>query len=149
MKSRIQGVAAQMATFNFYFGSSLALLILRHADNLSKSLQTKDMSAAEGQIVAAMKNSTLKSMRSDDGFDCFWQRVTAMAKDLDTPDPELPRRRKIPRRHDDGCAPDFPSTVKDHYTEPSILRLLTSSHAVSMTVLINRVTKCTRRSKCY
>ena len=79
MKSRIQGVAAQMATFNFYFGSSLALLILRHADNLSKSLQTKDMSAAEGQIVAAMTNSTLKSMRRDDGFDCFWQRVTAMA----------------------------------------------------------------------
>ena len=38
-----------------------------------------------------------------------------MAKDLDIPDPELSRRRKIPRRHDDGCAPDFPSTVKDHY----------------------------------
>ena len=63
MKSRIHVVAAQMATFNFYFGSSLALVILRHADNLSKSLQTKDMSAAEGQIVAAMTNSTLKSMR--------------------------------------------------------------------------------------
>ena len=57
MKSRIQDVAAQMATFNFYFGSSLALLrILRHADNLNKSLQKKDMSAAEGQIIAAMTN---------------------------------------------------------------------------------------------
>ena len=41
MKSRIQGVVAQMATFNLYFGSSLALLILCQADNLSKSLQTK------------------------------------------------------------------------------------------------------------
>ena len=112
MKSRIQGVVAQMATFNFYFGSSLALLILCHADNLSKSLQTKDMSAAEGQIVAAMTNSTLRAMRNDDGF---WQRVTTMAKNIDIPDPELPRRRKSPRRHDDECAPDFPLTVKDHY----------------------------------
>ena len=112
MKSRIQGVAAQMATFNFYFGSSLALLILRHADNLSKSLQKKDMSAAEGQIIAAMTNSTL---RNDDGFNCFWQRVTTMAKKLEIPDPELSRRRKMPCRRDDGCAPDFPSTVKDHY----------------------------------
>ena len=38
-----------------------------------------------------------------------------MAKNLDIPDPELPRHRKIPRRHDDGCAPDFPLMVKDHY----------------------------------
>ena len=112
MKSRIQGVVAQMATFSFYFGSSLALLILRHADNFSKSLQKKDMSAAEGQI---MTNSTLKAMRNDDGFNCFWQRVTTMAKNLDIPDPELPRRHKIPRQHDDGYASDFPLTVKDHY----------------------------------
>ena len=146
MKSRIQGVAAQMATFNFYFSSSLALLILRHADNLSKSLQKKDMSAAEGQIIAAMTNSTLKTMRNDDGFNCFWQRVTTMAKKLEIPDPELPCRRKMPCRRDDGCAPDFPLTVKDHY-RPT-LRLLTSSHFVLMTALINRVTKCTRRLKC-
>ena len=52
MNSRIQGVAAQMATVNFYF-SSTWLLMVRHADNLSKSLQTKDMSAADGLIVVA------------------------------------------------------------------------------------------------
>ena len=61
IKSRIQGVAAQMATFNSYFGSSLALLILRHADNLSKSLQTKDMSAAEG--IKSYLRSTMSHQR--------------------------------------------------------------------------------------
>ena len=72
MKARIQGIAAQMSTFDFYFGTSLALLILRHADNLSKTLQKKDISAAEGQVVTAMTNSTLKGIRTDDAFASFW-----------------------------------------------------------------------------
>ena len=114
MKARIQGVAAQMATFDFYYGASLALLILRHADNLSKTLQ-KDISAAEGQTVKAMTVSTLKAMRTDDGFDCFWQRVTITADELDVSKAALPRRRKMPRRFDEGSAPFYPLTVKDHY----------------------------------
>ena len=60
MKARIQGVAAQMLKFDYYFGLSLGLLILRHSDNLSKTMQRKDMSAAEGQEVTAMTVSTLK-----------------------------------------------------------------------------------------
>ena len=115
MKARIQGVVAQMATFDFYFGASLALLILRHADNLSKTLQKKDISAAEGQTVTAMTNSTLKTIRTDDSFACFWQRVTATADELDVPKPALPGRRKMPRRFDEGSVPSFPLTVEDHY----------------------------------
>lgn len=38
MKARIHGVAAQMKKFDF-FGVSLGLLILRHTDNLSRTLQ--------------------------------------------------------------------------------------------------------------
>ena len=37
-KARIQGVADQMRTFDLFFGASLTLLILRHADNLSMAL---------------------------------------------------------------------------------------------------------------
>lgn len=58
MKAKIQGVAAQMSKFEYYFGISLGLLILGHSDNLSRTLQRADMSAAEGQEVAQM---TLKS----------------------------------------------------------------------------------------
>ncbi|KAL5487067.1 hypothetical protein EMCRGX_G019626 [Ephydatia muelleri] len=80
----------------------------------------KDMSAAEGQIVAAMTNSTLKAMRNDDGF---WQRVTTMAKNVEIPDPELPLRRKSARRHDDECAPDFPLTGYKMYEKVEMLLL--------------------------
>ncbi len=53
-KARIQGVKSQMNTFRFAFGTMLAEMILRHTDNLSRSLQDKVCSAAEGQTIGAM-----------------------------------------------------------------------------------------------
>ena len=38
MKARIRGVQAHMQKFEFFFGSSLAELLLRNADNLSRTL---------------------------------------------------------------------------------------------------------------
>lgn len=35
MKCRIQGVASCMKTFNFFFGTALGELLLKHSDNLS------------------------------------------------------------------------------------------------------------------
>ena len=115
MKARIQGVAAQMVKFDYFFGVSLGLLILRHTDNLSKTMQKAEMSAAEGQAVTAMTVSTLKSVRNHASFDLFWQRITTSAEDLHVDKPALPRRRKAPRRLDDGSAPTFHVSVEDHY----------------------------------
>jgi len=58
---RIKGVATQMTTFEFYFGASLAHLLLCHTDNLSRTLQHKDISAAVGQWVAKIVVTTLQS----------------------------------------------------------------------------------------
>ena len=72
MKARIQGVSAQMKKFEFFFGVSLGLLILRHTDNLSRTVRKQDMSAAEGQELVSLTLTTLKSMRNDASFDLFW-----------------------------------------------------------------------------
>ena len=115
MKARIQGVSAQMMRFDYFFGVSLGLLILRHTDNLSKTMQKADISAAEGRAITVMTVSTLKSLRNDANFDLFWQKITASAEDLHVDKPALPRRRKVPRRLDDGSAPTLHKTVEDHY----------------------------------
>ena len=62
MKARIQGVAAQMQKFEFFFGVSLGQLVLHHNDNLSRTLQKADISAAEGQDVTAMTVTVLQSL---------------------------------------------------------------------------------------
>ena len=82
MKARIQGVSAHMKKFEFFFGVSLGLLILRHTDNLSRTVQKEDMSAAEGQEVVSLTLTTLKSIRNDASFDLFWQRVCASAEEV-------------------------------------------------------------------
>ena len=70
-KARIQGVAAQMITFTYLVRSMLCELVLKHADNLSRTLQHASMSAAEGQQITTMTVATLNSMRSKDQFDLF------------------------------------------------------------------------------
>ena len=74
MRARIVGVNAQMQTFDFLFGVSLGNLLLRHTDNLSKTLQLKSLSAAEGQRLATLTLKVLRSLRDKTNSSCFTQR---------------------------------------------------------------------------
>ena len=63
MKCRIQGVASVMHSFECFYGLFLGHILLQHSDNLSKTLQSQKMSAAEGQKIAEMTICTLQSIR--------------------------------------------------------------------------------------
>ena len=76
MKARIYGVQSQMQQFDFFFGVTLGELILRHTDNLSRTLQKADISAAEGQTIAGLTVKTLQSLRADSNFQFFWEKTT-------------------------------------------------------------------------
>ena len=116
--ARIRGVAAQMNPFSFYFGLVLGEMLLCHSDNLNKTLQHDKLSAAEGQAIAVMTNTTLASLRNDAHYDLFWQKVIAMAKENNVEDPKLPRNRKRPVRYEEGNAvAEFHSTPKDYYRQ--------------------------------
>ena len=76
-----------MHTFDFVFGISLGILLLRHTDILSKSLQKKSLSAAEGQRLTYLTLDVLKSLRDEDNFKQFYACVL---QDLEIDDPTLP-----------------------------------------------------------
>ena len=119
-KARIGGVSAQMTKFDFLFGLILGEMLLRHTDNLSKTLQKKSISAAEGQHVGRMVIDTLQSLRTEESYDFFWTKVSTMAEtaDIDVEEPQLPRRRKTPKRYDDGLTiGDFHDTPKAYYRQ--------------------------------
>jgi hypothetical protein len=107
-----------MQSFEFFYGLMLGELLLNHTDNLSKALQSARISAAEGQKVAEMTVRTLQSLRSEETFALFWNKVTKAACDLGVNDPVLPRQRKRPKRHDSGIGeariPES-DTVEDYY----------------------------------
>ena len=117
-KARIRGVSTVMSTFDYLFGNMLGEMILKHSDNLSSTLQCKILCAAEGQHIARMTTETLKSLRSDNAFDLFWQKVNNKADELEISEPRLPRRRKLPRRLDDGLSDaEFHATPKSYYRQ--------------------------------
>ena len=146
MKCRIIGVMSQMKTFNFVYGVMLGHLVLVHSDNLSRTLQKKDMSAAEGQIVADLTISTLARIRSDENFELFWQKVLTTCADFEVEEPHLPRQRKVPRRYEVGNAdPEFPLSVVDEYT----IKHSISLPALSRVGLNNLATKLIATYKIY
>lgn len=118
MRARITGVESQMRNFDFIFGIQLGHLVMRHTDNLSKTLQHMNMSAAEGQAVAQMTLDTLSNIRTEESFKLFWQTVNSHASSLDVDEPRLPRKRKMPKRFQEGDAAHFfPTTTEDLYRQ--------------------------------
>ena len=113
--ARIIGIETQMLTSNFLFGISLGTLILQHSDNLSKSLQHDTITAAEGQQLAKLTIDVLKSIRKEDKFKSFYDRVLLHQSEFDIDAPTLSRNRCAPRRLQiwltDG---NFHSTTKDN-----------------------------------
>ncbi len=91
-KARIRGVSSVMSTFDHLYRNMLGEMLLKHADNLSRSLQTRTLSAAEGQANSEDDCSNIKSLRTDSSFDLFWSKIRKKAADLDVDKPQLPRR---------------------------------------------------------
>ena len=67
-------IVANFEQFNFLFGVGLGEKLLSVADNPCKGLQSKYLSAAQGQHMAAVTVATLKGLRCDE-FLSFWRMV--------------------------------------------------------------------------
>ena len=108
-----------MKNFDFFFGVVLGKLILSHIDNLSKTLQRKEFSDSEGQEVATLTIRTLESIRNDENFDLFWEKLDKDKESLEVNDPIVPRKRKVPQRFEIGTSTvdSQPTTSKNLYSQ--------------------------------
>ena len=117
IRARVIGVRAQMETFDYFFGISVAELFLSHVDNLSTALQSSTISAAEGQRIASLTITVLANLRNDEGFTIFWNLVQKNAGLVDVSESRLPRPRKLPKRFKTSDeAVIFPPTVEEYYS---------------------------------
>ena len=120
VKGRIFSVKAQMSQFNVLFGLKLAERILKITDNLSRTLQKQSMSAAQAQELAEMTINTLKSIRTDEAFDLFFQLVEQLRESTDdhVEQPSLPQKRKVPQHLEIGDGDGYHSpTIQQHYRQ--------------------------------
>ena len=118
VKARIIGVQSQMSTFNLLFGLKLCEQILKMTNNLSKTLQKSTLSAATAQHIASLTVTTLSKMRTDEGFHSFFATVKSLCTTVGAEQPSLPRKRKVPRRIDNGSGDSYSSaTIEEHYRQ--------------------------------
>ena len=118
IRARVISVDATMNKFDFLFGLVLAESLLRHTDNLSKTLQAPYLTASEGQQVADLTCRTLGRVRNTEAFNLFWEKVQVLQREYGVDEASLPRRRKAPRRFDVGFGEGFyPTTGKELYSQ--------------------------------
>ena len=90
-----------MNKFNYFFGVKLAIVVLRHSDNFSTTLQSPKLSASQAQSIARKTVITLEKLRDDEYFLLFWKEVLTKSRQLDIDEPSLGRKRKASRRIED------------------------------------------------
>ena len=118
MKARIRGISSYSKTFLYCFGIHLAATILNNSDNLSKTLQATQLSAVDAQRIARNTVSTLESIRSDQKFNLFYEKVKKFAHDHDVDEPSLPWKHKpriIIENYFSTTESDHPETPEDEY----------------------------------
>ena len=90
-----------MDMFSTYFGLKLAYLVFSAMEQVSITLQYKQINAQEA--LSAVKSAQfLEQQRSDSAFDQFYDNILAEVREKGLQEPVLPRQR-IPRRIDDGA----------------------------------------------
>lgn len=71
--AHVNGVATQMRCFDYFFGAYLLRNVLRHTDNLSKTMQHTKMSACEAQSITKM---TVTTLQVSDKVAIFYKTIT-------------------------------------------------------------------------
>ena len=92
---------------------------------MSKSLQSEKLSVVNSQNMASLTLKTLQNMRTQEGFELFFNLVTKQAEKLPVDEPHLKRKKKVPKysilQYLDGkettSEAHHPTTVEDEFRQ--------------------------------
>ena len=112
LKIRLNGVLVAMKKFQFCYGIYLGYKLLKVTDNLAKSLQTKGLTAMEGQQMARNTITVLENLSTDEEFDIFWDEIL---KNEDIERPSVPRKRQRNARYFEQIDMTTADSAIEHY----------------------------------
>ena len=96
--ARASGLLKRMKSFNFMYGLKLSMMILDHTDNLSATLQTTNLCAADAQETATLVVDTITRMENEQDATLFYEMVKIRVDQFSLEEPSLQRKRKLPNR---------------------------------------------------
>ena len=74
------------------------MILLDHTDNLSATVQTTNLCAADAQETVRLVVVTITRMRNEQDATSFYKMVRIRAEQLSLEDPSLPRKQKVTNR---------------------------------------------------
>ena len=112
--SKASGLCVTMEKFQTYLGLKLSHLVFVAVEQLATTLQSKDMSAEICIQAVKLATQFLQRQRSSSSFEVFYEGVCNNAVGL-TDEPTLTRRRRPPKRFNDGTEGFNPETPKEYF----------------------------------
>ena len=104
------GYLQSLEKFNTLFGLRLAHTLFSAAEQVSLSLQKKNISIQDALSAVNAAKAYFHRLRSEQEFDRFYDATVQIAEQHTIGQPELPRYRRRPSRFEDGVGPhEYPS----------------------------------------
>lgn len=114
VRNKACGLLALMDKFSVYFGLKFSLIVFAITEQVSTTLQSKDLTAQEAIKAVEMTIECFNRQRNELSFDDLYQKTIEESEGLTQP-PSLPRVRKAPKRFDSNCPPHTFSAPVDFY----------------------------------
>ena len=93
-ESTHHGIKVCPLKFSCCFSIHLVHLILSHTNSLSQTLQVTQMTAVDAQVVFRACVTTLKSIRSENEFNLFWNKVKEFSEKHKIDEPHFSQKEK-------------------------------------------------------
>ena len=114
IRSKACGLLALMEKFSVYFGLKLSHVVFAISEQLSTTLQSKDLTAQEAVKAVDMALEFFNRQRNNASFDDLYEQTVEESKNLTDP-PALPRIRRVPKRIDSGSQAHTFASPKELY----------------------------------
>jgi len=103
--TKTNGLAAALQSFAFFFSLRSAVIVFSRTETLSKALQSKKMTVAASSKAIEQTRTILQKFRQESEWNDLWSSCTQDAQRLNLDQPAVLRKRRPPRRIDDGSQP--------------------------------------------
>ena len=111
------GILAALEKILTLFGLRLGFLLFATAEEVSKSLQAKDITLQQALASINLASAFYRRQMTEQAFTKFFQDTVTKAQELHIGMPELPRYRRLPARINDGSQSHQFSSPQEYYRQ--------------------------------
>ena len=112
---KASGILLKLEKFDTLFSLRLGYLFFSAAEEVSKQLQSKDLSLQEALSAVRLAAAFFRRQRSDAAFTALYDKAIQTATELAIGEPQLPRYRRQPARIDSGSSSHRFVSPRDYY----------------------------------